>query len=152
METNYPGVRSFLASVRDARVELRRCEAQLEQLRSQCESTTAVLSAAPGGGGGDVHRDTLWALCAEQGEELLRRQTEYRQQIGAVEAFISRLPDARHRTILRLRYVDLLPWRAVLEEMQSYGMYYSERQMYDLHRAGLRAAKRQWNEQREDAP
>ena len=58
MEQMTYDARDFLRSVREARIEKRRCEHRLAELRAQCERTTAAYSAVPGGGG-DTHKDAL---------------------------------------------------------------------------------------------
>lgn len=148
---NYTSVRAFLASVRECRVEKRRCEWRLEQLRSQCESITAVLRDTPGGGSGDKHKDELLTALVDAGTELADRMTAYAKQIEEVEDFIDRLPSAAHRVILRLRYVDLLRWTDVLDAMHDYGLYYEDAQMYRLHRQALGEAKKLWEADNEDS-
>lgn len=139
------GAEAFLRSVKEARTEKRRCEFRLEELRSQCERMTAAYGPSAGGGaGGDSHGDALLIAAAEQSEILRRKVAAYISQIWAVEEFITELPDVRQRTILRLRYVDLLGWNAVREGLQEYGLYYEDRQMFRLHGAALAEARRRF--------
>ena len=136
---------AFLRSVRDAKIEARRCEHRLEELRAQCERVVANYGPFLPGGGSDGHRDSIWVTAAEQGERLLRRQEAYLRRIDQVEAFIEELPDARHRTILRLRYVDCRRWDAVQQGLREYGLWYEERNVYKLHGAALLSARRCWD-------
>lgn len=134
----------FLRSVRVTRIEVRRCEARLAELRSQCEKVTAGYGPMTPGGSGDLHRDSLLIELAEQTNELydsIRRLLEWGRM---VETFIGTLPDEKQRTVLRLRYVDSLGWKRVQTEMQGYGFYYEERQVYRLHGAALAEARRRF--------
>ena len=89
MEQMTYDARDFLRSVREARIEKRRCEHRLAELRAQCERTTATYSAVPGGGG-DTHKDALLIAAAEQTDALREKAAAYLRQIDAVENFISR--------------------------------------------------------------
>lgn len=142
-------VRSFLRSVRSARLERRQAERSLELLRTEAERITASFSLA-GGGGGDAHRDALLIELADRGKELegvIRRQWARERE---VEGFINQLPDERHRAVLRLRYVECLSWPKVLAGMQAVGLWYEERQMFRLHGAALREARKLWERKAED--
>ena len=150
-EENYD-VRTFLRSVREARMEQRQCERRLDELRSQCERVTAAYGPLTPGGGGDVHKDSLLIAVAEQGEELLEKTKRCVRQVAWVDEFIAGLPDARHRAILRLRYISLLRWDAVRYGMQEVGLYYAERHIYKLHGAALQEARRLWPEYLERHP
>lgn len=137
------GAEAFLRSVKEMRVEKRRCELRLEELRSQCERMTPAYGLSAGGGG-ESHRDALLIKAAEQSEALRQKAAAYVARISAVEAFIAELPDVRQRTILRLRYIDLLGWNAVRESLQEYGIYYEDRQMFRLHGVALAEARRRF--------
>lgn len=143
MEQMTYDARDFLRSVREARIEKRRCEHRLAELRAQCERTTTAYSAVPGGGG-DTHKDALLIAAAEQTDALREKAAAYLRQIDAVENFISSLPDVKHRSILRLRYADGLGWPDVNAGLHEYGLYYEERQMYRLHGAALSEARRRF--------
>jgi len=131
----------FLRSVREARIEKRRCEFRLEELRAQCEKVTASYGPLAPGGSGDGHKDGLLVTVAQETDELLRLTQVYIRRIHDVEQFISTLDDVKHRTVLRLRYVDGLRWDAVSAGMKEYGLYYSERGMYKLHGEALAEAR-----------
>ena len=143
MEQMTYDARDFLRSVREARIEKRRCEHRLAELRAQCERTTATYSAVPGGGG-DTHKDALLIAAAEQTDALREKAAAYLRRIDAVENFITTLPDVKHRSILRLRYADGLGWPDVNAGLHEYGLYYEERQMYRLHGAALAEARRRF--------
>lgn len=148
----YRDAESFLRSVRAARMEQKRCEVRLYQLAAECTRITTAWSAAPGGGG-DVHKDDLMIALSDQTEKLIQDGVRYVKQIEAVEQFIAQLPDARHRTVLRLRYVDCLRWEQVDERLKEYGLYYDERTVYRLHGAALQEARARftaWAEEHRD--
>lgn len=136
-------VEDFLRSVKDARIEKRRCEFRLEELRSQCERMTAAYGPSAGGAG-ELHKDALLIAAAEQSDELRRKAALYVRRIAAVEEFIATLPDLKQRTILRLRYVDLLRWDGVKDGLREYGLYYEDRQMFRLHGSALTEARKRF--------
>lgn len=143
----------FLRSVRTARLEQARCEARLSALTAQTQRLTAAYGAVPPGGGSDRHRDDAMIAVADQVDALLAASAKYLRQIERVERFIGLLPDARHRTVLRLRYVDCLKWSAVADGMKAYGLYYADmRQVFRLHGDALEAARRAYEtwEEEED--
>ena len=135
----------FLRSVRTARLEQARCEARLTALSAQTQRLTAAYGAMPPGGGSDRHRDDAMIAVADQVDALLAASARYLRQIERVERFIGLLPDARHRTVLRLRYVDGLSWTKVYDAMEQYGLYYSDRAVRYLHRDALAEARRRFD-------
>ena len=145
------GAEDFLRSVKEARIEKRRCEFRLEELRSQCERMTAAYGPSAGGGG-ELHKDALLIAAAEQTEILRGKVIAYIRRIAVVEDFIAGLPDVRQRTILRLRYVDVLGWNSVREGLQEYGLYYEDRQMFRLHGAALAEARKRFPAYAEEHP
>lgn len=140
-------VRGFLNSVQEARLRFHRCRWQVEELQRRCESITANWSTEPGGGG-NVHKDGPLAALADKREELKALYYDWERQEEDVNRFLETLPDARHRTLLALRYVDLLRWPDVRARMEEVGMYYSERQIFNLHGKALEAARGRWREEK----
>lgn len=145
MKTDRAEVRVFLGSVRAAKIDMLRCQQKIQEAEDQCKRITAQVSGAPGGGG-DVHKDGPWAALADQRsllvglyEEAIRRETE-------VERFIGMITDCNQRVVLRLRYVDLLPWPSIQEQLQEYGICYSERQIFRIHGEALQAARALWED------
>ena len=132
----------FLRSVREAKMEQARCEARLAALSAQTQRLTASYGTVPKGGSADRHRDDAMIAVAEQVDEVLAASAKYLQLIGQVERFVIGLPDARHRAVLRLRYVDGLKWTAVAEGLKAYGLYYDMRQVFRLHGDALASARR----------
>lgn len=143
-------VRAFLESVQEAKFEQGRCYRKYLELDAKCRSITSQLSGMPGGGSGDKHKDGLLVILADQGREYLRRYKEAEQRAAQVEAFINRIPDPRQRAVLLLRYVDLLSWPKVVEGLEEYDIYYTERQVHRIHGDALQAARKEWENQRPD--
>lgn len=137
-------VREFLESVQNTRFEQNRCHRKVMELDAQCQSITAQLSGMPGGGSGDKHKDGPWAALADLRVLYLRRCEEAQKQEKLVEEFISSLKDPNHRAVLMLRYVDLLQWPQVEQELARCGIVYSDRQIYRIHGEALQAARIQW--------
>lgn len=136
-------VKAFLGSVQQARYKFQRCLWQIEELRRRCESITAGWSAEPTGSG-DVHKDGPLVALADKRTEMHRLYREWEEREEEVNRFLDRLPDYKHRVILSLRYVDLLRWPVVKQRMESVGLYYEERQMFNLHGKALEAARALW--------
>lgn len=134
----------FLRSVREAKIEMRRCEYRMEELRSQCEKTTPGYGGTVVGGSGDDHKDSLMIAMAEHVTKLRGKAEAYIRRVMLAEDFIDTLPEPRQRIILRLRYIDLLKWEDVLTRMKEYGLYYERRRMLTLHGAALAEARRRF--------
>lgn len=65
----------------------------------------------------------------------------------AVEAFVSRVPDGMHRTILRRRYLDTeRSWPKISQSLAADGVSYSERQLARLHAEAVEVARRLWEQ------
>lgn len=137
-------VREFLNSVREAHFDRDRCLRKLQQTASQCVSLTAQVSGIPGGHGGDSHKDGAWAALADQRSQLEELYERAVRQEMEVESFISQLGQDVHRIILRLRYVDMLPWPAVQKRLEKNNIFYSDRQIYRIHGEALQEARSLW--------
>lgn len=135
--------REFLQSVRSAKLEMRWCEQRMSAIESEGERITARLTGMPHGGG-EMHRDHAWAALADQREQLARAWDESLSTIRSVEAFIIRIEDERYRFLLRLRYIELMRWSAVFDELEAQGITASERHMFRLHGEALNEARRLW--------
>ena len=90
---------------------------ELEQLRSQAERITPVLSATPGGGGNGqqlpaiVERiEEIRAKITERIEQGLKARTE-------IEVVINQLTDAQELAIMRRRYLLGQRWGEIAQEM-----------------------------------
>jgi hypothetical protein len=134
----------FLCSLRLARQEIRLCRERIEELENAAARITAAWKEAPGGRG-DVHKDATVIALADKRSELLEQERAYAEQMLAVESFISRLEDPVYRAILELRYVKLLRWPQVVEELKKRDVWYTDRHVARLHGQALAAARRLWN-------
>lgn len=143
----YDPAKEYLQSVRMARFEVQRCRRKMEELRNECESITAQMTGMPGGGG-DLHKDGAWAALADQVSALSVLYKEALQQEQEVEAFINRLSSSQHRMVLKLRYLDLLSWSRVRDEMAKSGDSYELRHVYRIHGDALIAARIQLRKER----
>ena len=139
-------VRAFLETVREARVEEARCRRKLQEIDAQCRTVTGGLSGMPHGGGGDQHKDGPWAALADQRRQHEALLTAAVRQEMKVERFIARLGTDSHRIILKLRYVDLLGWPRIQEQLAQQRLCYSDRQIYRLHGEALQEARLVWAE------
>ena len=139
-------VRAFLNSVQEARFRFFRCRWQVEELKRRCESVTASWSAERGGSG-DVHKDGPLSALVDKRSEMRTLYMEWENKEEEVNCFLDKLPDQRHRALLQLRYVDLLRWPDVRARLEQVGVYYSERQIFNLHGKALEAARALWREE-----
>lgn len=139
-------VLAFLNSVWEARFYMDRASLEIARAEAECQRITAQITGAPGGGG-DRHKDAAWAALADHRAILEEQHRQALERKAAVERFVAQLPDPKHRTVLRLRYVDTLRWPVVLNRLHEYELYYSERQLYRIHGEALNAARTLWAEQ-----
>ena len=141
-------VRDFLGSVWEAKFRFQRCVRKIEELSQRCENITSNWDAGPRGGG-DVHKDGALVELAFQESEKVRLDAEWTAREKEVEAFLDGIRDRCYQAILKLRYVDLLHWSQVMDAMEKSGLYYSERQIYNLHGQALDVARALWREKGE---
>ena len=140
--------REFLSSVWDEKMAVQRCVWDVNLLQERCEQITACMEQ-PRSGGADPHRDGTMTALADKREELLEREKQLERREKEAEAFLDRIGDARQRAILRLRYVEQLRWTEVQKNLERMRFYYSERQVYNLHRQAVQTAERQFLEDRD---
>lgn len=143
---NHDDLTSFLNQVRDYKCQVRRCEYQIAELQSKCEKATTSWGECSGQGAGDFRKDSDLISLAEKKEALVRLRKEQGVAVTAVESFLSNLPDYRYRTIMQMRYVDLLRWGEIASELEASGLPYSERHIYNLHKKAMLAATKLWEE------
>ena len=127
--------KDWLMQYRAAKREERRLSEELERWRSRAESATARYGADTGGGGDGrslEHAAEHIAHLAAQLEHQRIGLVRLRREIGAA---IDAVPDARHRELLRLRYIDGRTWEQVAEFMR----YDDPRWVYVLHGNALNA-------------
>lgn len=137
--------------MRWAHLEEQRIEDRIQTLTDRAHSITSSLKdVCVRGGGGSVQKDDFLVGIADEVERLLEAKKDTTQRILDVESFIDRLHDPRHRRILHLRYVQGLRWERIAEAMTSGHIYYSERQIYRLHKYALRAADRLWTQEQSE--
>ena len=142
MDRGQDEARAFLRSVRALRSERLQAERRIEQLRTEAEHiTTSYKLIGNVSGGGDQHKDALLAELADRSTELEEKIRALWRREALVDTFIERIPDARHRAILRLRYIDCLPWPKVQAALEALGFWYDERQIFRLHGAALQIAR-----------
>ena len=151
MNNEPQSAKEFLLSVRWAHLEEQRIEDRIQTLTDRAHSITSSLKdVCVRGGGGSVQKDDFLVGIADEVERLLEAKKDTTQRILDVESFIDHLHDPRHRRILHLRYVQGLRWERIAEAMTSGHIYYSERQIYRLHKYALRAADRLWAQEQSE--
>lgn len=136
--------KEFLLTAIEAKTEASRFERKVHWLEARTERVTASLTGMPRSGNADAER--AWAALADARTAYTDRLIVAIQQEQEVANFIDLLPSRESRMILRLRYVDALRWPRILEQMETTGLNYSERQMYRLHGRALNEAREMWKE------
>jgi hypothetical protein len=67
-----------------------------------------------------------------------------------VDTFLDGIEDDRYRFILKLRYVDMLRWPKIEQEMKKIKFHYEIRQIHNLHGDALKVARELWNKRNAD--
>ncbi len=130
-------LRGFLGGVLEARRAVRRREWEVKALRDQYQQNSGRLDSRS--------RGTSPDRALEDGQiELDRARMELREREEQVEEFLSGLSDSRYRVVLKLRYVEMLRWAQIQKCMEELGLYYSERQIFNLHRRAMEEADALW--------
>lgn len=119
-----------LKRLRTMRQEIESKRERIARLRSQMERMTQMLSLAPGGGLAQTIEDQMAEYLALE-EELTSAILALEYDINCAEAAIDQLPGSE-ALILRLRYVDCLPWGKVAKET-----HYCRQQCFRLHRQAI---------------
>ena len=144
----YRSARELLESVQEAKLEIARHRARAMELESRCTKMTAGMSGMPGGGGSDAQ--LLWSTLADYRDKEFEAEERELEAYRSVEEFISMLPSRKHRTVLRLKYLDCLSWVKVQMKMYDIGDFYSERHIYRIHDKALESAEEVWRKIRGD--
>ena len=116
------------------------------RLAAAAQATTPHYSAVPGGGKTDQRKDSLWLAATEAGEELFRAWQDYWAQETKVHRILQQMQNLPQRAILQYRYYEGLSWPEVQTKLESMGLYYSERHVFNLHGDALQEARRLWEE------
>lgn len=127
--------KAWLMQYRAAEREERRLCDELERWRSQAESATARYGADTGGGGDGRSLEHAAEHIADLTEQLERQRIELVRLRRGIGEAIDAVPDARHRELLRLRYIDGRKWEQVAQRMG----YEDMRWIYRLHGYALSA-------------
>lgn len=125
---------NFLNGIWRARAECAGLESQVAALRERRARLSDVLD-------GDGNAGLIPEL-----EERIRDLEEHHrvwcaleQEVGGV---IARVEDPVCRAVLTLRYISLLRWGEIRDRLEQQNLYYSQRQIFNLHSQGLEAVGR----------
>ena len=143
MQGSRDELKLWLSSVREKRFDYMAAVWKAEDLRRRCETVTAGWSTEPHGSG-DMRRDGPLVALAAKEAELPGLYRAWEQRENEVGAFLDKLDSPAYRALLKLRYVDLLRWPVVQDRMEQLRLYYSERQIFNLHGQALNAARELW--------
>lgn len=140
----------WLGSATTARAEANRHKRRVAELESRATRITSYLSNSRGGNNADLQE--LWSILADaRNKELYALKAEMKLY-EEVETFIDRLPVPVMRTVMKLRYLEDLPWAKVVRQMQKDHMYYVERSAHRTHKIALELAREMWNAEHPDNP
>ncbi len=90
---------------------------ELEQLRSQAERITPVLSATPGGGGNGQQLPAIVERIEEIRSKITERIEQGLKARTEIEVVINQLTDAQELAIMRRRYLLGQRWGEIAQEM-----------------------------------
>ena len=139
----------MLRSVKTTRAESLRLRRRVKELESRCSKMTASYGGVVGGGGGD--REELLAALADEASRLKSAYYKEDAAVRRAEHLLDRVPDAMCREVLRLRYLDVLPWTKVQFHMARSGMCYSLRHLHRLHDTGVDLVQREMDRRKKKA-
>ncbi|MCD8087558.1 MAG: hypothetical protein LUE22_03075 [Oscillospiraceae bacterium] len=125
--------KAYLQRYREAGQQAARLEREIDRWKAQARRLTVSYGTAPPVTGDSVeaaaaHVDELTRELAAQVEALLALRQE-------IEASISAVEDARHRELLRRRYIDGQTWEQIAG-----AMHYSTRWVKRMHCSALQEA------------
>ena len=63
-----------------------------------------------------------------------------------VGELLEQVPDEVQRTVLRLKYLQLLSWPEIRDKLEEQNVYYSSRQLFNIHDKALETARRLWED------
>ena len=141
-------LKDFLGSVLRAKFAYFRALRQAEELEERCTALSSPLSSE-GHGTADVHKDNMLIALADKTAQLPKLYEKWTDAEWEVDNFLDGIEDDRYRAILKLRYVDMLRWPKIVEELKKIGIYYEERQVHNLHGDALNTARKLWNGRKE---
>ena len=141
--TNKPcDVVDFLESAEAAALEVKRLRRRLDELKERRGQLQTQKGA--------VARRIAQRIADEQARELAVVSEEL-ESYRRVEAFVAQMPEKTHRTILRRRYLDNgKSWTEIQDDLARDGVYYSQRHLLRLHTQALEAARKLWDQDREE--
>ena len=137
-------VREFLESAKEAKLEIARHRARVEELESRCTRVTPNMNASPGGGSSDSQQ--MWAMLADERMKVLAAEKAEVEKYHEVENFINRIGVPVQRAILRMRYLRCLRWIPIQMELYKQGHCYDERSIFRIHNQALDAARELWEQ------
>lgn len=138
--------REWLESYKEIRSEVRRLDEKLRSMREQATRVTPTLSDMPKGGSSD--KEKILAAIADTSGELTHRYMYMLERQKQLEDFVDRVPGDTNRMLLRLRYIELCRWPKVMEELEKSNIFYTDRQVFNLHGKALNAARELWRKER----
>ena len=110
-------------------------QAAVEDARERATDTTVKLKDSPVQGGGAVSdpmaENVVKAITEEQAIAQVQQQIAAR--LTDILAAIESVPSEAQKTVLTMRYVQGLEWRAIVQ-----AVHYEDRQTFVLHGRGLR--------------
>ena len=140
-------VRAYLNTIHALRIEGFRLDEKVKELETKCTKITAAANGVPSSGGHDTQ--ALWAVLADEQNRYTREQADTLKKIREIESFVNRIPNKVFATIIKLKYLDDLPWRDVHKHLcnDKTNIYFSERTLFRLRDQALIAAQKQFDEE-----
>ena len=134
-------VKEYLEQIRELDQSIADRKGMLTELRAAATRTMPAIGGSRTGGEPDGDRTgDLAVRIADLQEEISRdtdRLAELRQE---AKKMIDRTGSRNEKNVLEMRYIWLLDWKQVAN-----ALHYTERNVYYLHRSGLKALEEKWS-------
>lgn len=109
-------------------------ETHLEELRTQAEKSTQVLTGMPRGGNAQSSVETLAVMIADLSWEIELDELDLAHYEAEIKKVIDEVSDPLCFQVLTYRYLAFHTWTQISDEM-----HYSNRQLFRIHAKALRA-------------
>lgn len=132
--------KQYLCQMWELNMLKKRTEDKIQEMQSQCEKMTTVISGMPtrtSSPDGVTALDGLIDMKLMY-EDLVKKIVGVQKDL---EKFVDQIPDDRYRMILRHRYIDLHRWELIAVELE-----YSIQHIFELHGAALEVARSMYKE------
>lgn len=125
-----------LLRIRSLRLAIESNLSYLAELRSRAQGHTSILSGLPSSASSFQSFLELYTIRASEIERIVDDQLASLAdlQLQALHEIDRRVSDPDSRSVLRLRYIDCLPWKSIFATL-----HFSRAKTFRLHRTAIRS-------------